>query len=691
MEAFFNPGAVAVVGASEKGLGYSVILNLVDGFRGKIYPVNQNYEEIEGLMCFPSLEHIKGPVDLAIILVPAPSVPSVLEACSEKAIGHVIIESAGFAETGDEGIELQNHCKAIAKNKGMRIWGPNCMGVVDVPNKHFFTFMHPGVRAEGLIPGRIGLIVQSGMMSAIFLAELARRKIGISKACSIGNRADVDECDVLHYLSDDPDTDVIGLYLESIPRGRLLAQMARDCSKPILLLKGGKSEAGARAAKSHTYSLSGNSRLLESIMDISGVIMADEIYQMMDMANALAKIPRLNPSSRTAIITLSGGAGILACDALETHGLPVAELSEQSKKELGKVFPPWMPVSNPIDLFPAMGVAGRRTAFQTAFSAVLKDPNVDVLLVHYVAGLDKDTPDLKSLKEQADKFGKVVTFWLMGRRDGRQKFLEEARECGILVHDSAPRIAECLKAASRFERSRLECKESNVVIDQGIKSGPQLPPLPNAGKTLDEFDSKHVMSRWGIPVVNESLANSPDEAWTCAQKMGLPVVLKGLVPGQIHKTEQGLVYLGLTDRHSLKSAFDRIIKKVGHKGRVLIQKQVEFDYELIAGFLLDREFGPCIMFGLGGIFTELEPDVAFAMAPIDRDDALRLINKIRGKKLFRGFRGFSPLNETAVADLLVNLGNLGVSFQEIEQIDINPIVVSKGDPLAVDANIMLKD
>ncbi|MFC1884699.1 acetate--CoA ligase family protein [Thermodesulfobacteriota bacterium] len=691
MDAFFNPKAIAVVGASKNGLGYFVILNLIDGFKGKIYPVNQNYEEIEGLTCFSSLEHIKGPVDLAIILVPASSVPSVLEACSKKGIGHVIIESAGFSETGDEGIELQKHCNSIAEKTGMRIWGPNCMGVVDVPNKHYFTFMHPGVRAEGLLPGRISLIVQSGMMSAIFLAELGRREIGISKACSIGNRADVDECDVIRYLLDDPDTDVIALYLESIPRGRLLAQIAQASKKPILLLKGGKSEAGAKAAKSHTYSLSGNSRLLESVMDISGVIMADEIYQMMDMANALADITHLNPACRTAIITLSGGAGILACDALEMHGLPIAELSEQAKKEIGEVFPSWMPVSNPVDLFPAMGVSGRKAAFRKAFSAAMKDPNVDVLLVHYVAGLDKETPDLELLKQQADHSGKVIIFWLMGRRAGREKFRQEAKKFRIIVHDNASRIAECLIAASRFRSRRPGNKTGGIESGQKVKREHQNLPFPSGEKILDEFDSKQILAEWKIPVVDERLIMSMDEAWKCAQEMGPPVVMKGLVPGQAHKTEQGLVHLGLTDRSELESAFDSVNKGIENKGRILIQKQVKLDYELIAGFMLDNEFGPCVMFGLGGIFSELDPDVVFAMAPLKRDAALKLMGRIRGKKLFGGFRGLSPLDEDAVTDLLVNLGNLGISYPQIEQIDINPIVVSKGSPLAVDANIVLNN
>ncbi len=332
MDIFFNPGSVTVIGASKRNIGNFVIKNLLAGFNGPIYPVNHNYKEIEGLPCFPSVDDIPRPVDLAIVLVPALSVPSVLTACARKGIKRVIIESAGFAETGEAGLALQEQCGAIAKQAGLRIWGPNCMGIVDVPRGHFFTFMHPGIREEGLLPGRISLIVQSGMMSAIFLAELGRRGIGVNKACSIGNRADVDEVDVLEYLLKDPDTDVIALYLESIPRGRLFARLAEKSPKPIVVLKGGNSPAGAQAAKSHTYSLSGNSRLLNSVLENSGVILADSIFQMMEIANTLTLIPKVNPACRTVILTLSGGAGILACDALEKRGIPIAQLSEDTQK-----------------------------------------------------------------------------------------------------------------------------------------------------------------------------------------------------------------------------------------------------------------------------------------------------------------------------------------------------------------------
>jgi len=690
MDAFFQPNSIAVVGASNRNIGNFVVGNLLVGFKGGIYPVNRSYQEIEGLPCFPSLEDVPHPIDLAIVLVPASSVPSVLEACAAKGIRRVIIESAGFAETGEEGLALQDRCVAIAKQNAVRIWGPNCMGLVDIHRGHFFTFMHPGVREEGLLPGRISLIVQSGMMSAIFLAELGRRGIGIAKACSIGNRADVDECDVLEYLLQDPDTEVIAMYLESILRGRLLAQMAQRSTKPIVILKGGSSEAGALAAKSHTHSLSGNSCLMNSVLEISGVTLADSIYQMMDLANALAMIPHVDPACRTAVISLSGGAGVLACDALERHGLPVASLSEQTKKAIGEVFPDWMPVSNPIDLFPAVSSRGREVTFKRVIPAVLEDPNVGVLLIHFVAGLDESILELDALKKKADQFGKVVFFWLMGLQKGCERFRQEARALGIPVQEDVSRIAECLRTASRFSGRQLSLGTTDPIAAPSSASVPKAPPFPSSEKIWDEFDSKRFLSYWKIPVVEEKIVQRPDEAWKTARKMGLPVVLKGLMPGETHKTERGLVQLGIMNKPLLEAAFQHIQEKLDRRGRILVQKEVHSDYELIAGFIRDDQFGPCVMFGLGGVFSELEPDVAFAMAPLDRESALKLIHRIRNKRLLQGFRGMTPLSEDIMMDILVNLGNVGMASPQIEQIDINPLAVIKGMPLAVDANVILK-
>lgn len=687
METFFNPRSVAVVGANPNNLGGSVVKNLLAGFDGGIYPVNPNYKELEGIPCYPALTEISDPVDLAIVLVPGRIVPAVLEACAQKGVRRVIIESAGFAETGEQGIALQKECEAIAARAGIRLWGPNCMGLVDVRRQYFFSFMNPEVREE-LLAGNISLIVQSGMMSAIFLAELGRRGIGVAKACSIGNRADVDECDVIEYLLKDPDTGVIALYLESIPRGRRFAELARRSEKPLVLLKGGESRAGARAAVSHTYSLSGDSRLLNSVVDLSGVVRASSMFQMMDMAYALASIPHIHPACRAAILTLSGGAGILACDALEKSGVVIAELSGQTRRAAAEIFPPWMPVSNPVDLFPAVSLKGRKVAFQGALAALMGDPGIDVLVIHFVAGLDNASPDLFELRRQADENGKIVVFWLMGRRQGSIAFRQEAAKAGILVYDDVTRLAECLSAAARFSAHREEKRRAGG--ETGLPEiRPADKPLAAAGAaSWDEYDSKRFLADFEIPVVEEKLVADAAAAWRWAEQTGLPVVLKALVPKKGHKTDYGLVKLSLSDRPSIEAAFADLQQKAGEHGRILVQRQVPVDYELIAGFLRDASFGPCVMFGLGGILAELEPDVVFDLAPIDEDRALKLIGSIRNRRLLQGFRGRAPLDEAAMARILVSLGRAGTAHPEISQVDINPLAVSGGRPVAVDAGVV---
>jgi len=688
MQTFFNPRSVAVVGASAKNLGNHVVLNLKAGFQGPIYPVNPNYPEIEGLTCYPTIDAIPGPVDLAIVIVPAQMIPTVLEACARKGTRRVIIESAGFSETGPEGRALQARCDEIARPAGIRLWGPNCMGIVDVRQQHFFTFMHPNIRKEGLLPGRISLIVQSGMMSAIFLAELARRGIGVAKACSIGNRADVDECDLIEYLEQDPDTDVIALYLESILRGRRFTELAQQAQKPIVLLKGGQSQAGARAALSHTSSLAGNSRLLTSVLTQAGVAMADGIFQMMDMAHTLAMLPHLNPAGRVAIMTLSGGAGILACDALARGGLTIAPLAAQTKELLTEVFPAWMPPANPIDLFPAVAQRGRVVAFEKAFAAVLVDPGIDVVVIHFVSGIDAAVPDIGHMKTMADQHGKTVVFWLMGLAEGKRLFSESARAAGIAVFDDATRLAECVATTARFN-----ARKATAITPAAAAAPPpagNAAPLSVSSPVWDEYDSKQLLRAWRIPVVEEFIAADVAGAWAFAQQVGLPVVLKGLAPGQSHKTEHGLVKLGINDERGLAETFTTLQRQMDGPGRILVQKQVAFDYELIAGLVRDDQFGACVMFGLGGVFAELEPDVVFALAPLDHAAALRLVRALRNRRLIEGFRGMPPLNQEATAALLVELGRLAQAYPQISQIDINPLVVRAGMPIAVDANVVME-
>ncbi|TFG92400.1 MAG: CoA-binding protein, partial [Syntrophobacterales bacterium] len=484
--------------------------------------------------------------------------------------------------------------------------------------------------------------------------------------------------------------DAIALYLESIPRGRRFVEIASRAPKPIVVLKGGKSSAGAQAALSHTSSLAGNARLQDSLLDLAGVTIAHDFQQMMELARGLAMIPHTPPHCRTAILTFSGGAGILACDLPEEQGLSIARFSPETKKELDKIFPDWLPAANPVDLFPAFGLKGPLPAFAGAFAAVVKDPQVDVIFMHYFAGLYRSFEGMQEMKETADKEGKVVVMWVIGRREGTRAFRQEAQKCGIPVHGELSRAVECLAAASRYRSRTNEVREED---DKKPFSGDLFELLQgdNSDRVWDEYASKQLLKRCGIPVVEERIVSSAAEAEDAAAAMGFPVVLKGLLPGQVHKTESGLVRLRIATPAGLRNAFEDLRSRMEGSGRIVIQRQLEVDYELIAGFLRDDQFGPCVMFGLGGIFSELEKDVVFALAPLSRGDAIALIRRIRGRKLLDGFRGMAPLNEEVMADILVALGSLGVSYEEIGQVDINPLAVSGGVPTAVDATIIIGD
>jgi len=694
MKTFFRPSSVAVIGASETegSLGGQIIANLLHGYKEAIYPVNPNHKEIKGLRCFPTVDAIPDSVEMAIIIVPAPAVPVVLEACGRKGIYRVIIESAGFSEAGPMGKALQDQCTAIAQAAGIRVWGPNCMGIVDIPGQRFFTFMHPNIYKVGLIPGRISMIVQSGMLTAGFLADLmGDRAIGVAKACSIGNKSDVDECDILEYLLADDETDAIALYLESVPRGRRFIELANQSLKPIVILKGGKSLAGAKAALSHTSSLAGNARLQDSVLTSAGVTIAHDFQQMMELTRALAMIPETPPHCKTAIITISGGAGILSCDLLEEQELVIAEISPETKNELAAVFPLWFPAENPVDLYPAFALKGPLAAYDGAFNAVLKDPNVDVIFLHYFAGLYSSYGSLPAMKEAAAKAGKVLIIWVIGLGDELRTLKRDCEKNGIPAHSELSRAVECLAAASRYRQRKADVIINSIVEKPVLTSSAA--DILSKGKerqVWDEFDSKHLLKMCGIPVVNELIAKTIDDAASFAQKIGYPLVMKGLAPGEVHKTESGLVRLGLTTSADIKTVFEDLTNRMNGQGRILLQRQLSIDYELIAGYLLDAQFGPCVMFGLGGIFSELKSDVVFAAAPFTERSALELIYRIKGNKILKGFRGMMPINDKAMAGILVGLGNLGAACPQIEQIDINPIIVSAGDPVAVDASVILK-
>ena len=692
MDYFFNPRGVAVIGATPNPLkgGNAILKNLLFGYRGGIYPVNPRYAEIDGLPCYPDVAAVPGPLDLAIVFVPAPLVPAAVAACAERGVPGVMIESGGFAETGPDGARLQEELASIAARTGIRIWGPNCMGLVDVVHSRIFSFMDPKAQQLGFIPGNISLVVQSGLLSATFLVDLmSNATMGVSKVCSVGNKVDVNECDLLEYFLDDSDTRVIGLYLESFPDGRRFLEICRRSEKPIVVLKGGRSRKGAEAAMSHTASLAGNRRIIEGALAQVGVIETRDFHQMMDFCRTLAMTnPPEERKERVAVLTFSGGAGIVSTDFIEEQQLTLADLAESTRASLRELFPAWMPVADPIDLWPALEshIGGNTDVYGRALTAVLADPGVDAVFLHTFAGNPHIRMNIADLAHRIRASGKPVVIWQVGRREEAFAFQKAALAAGVPVLAEIGRAVECLAAVLRG-RSRPEpIRPSGAVL-------PDLPDdlknlLSSAGPgALDEHLSKELLRAWGIPTVAERIAAGTKQVEAAAD-LGYPLVMKGLLPGGVHKTEMGLVRLDVPDGPAALRTFAALMERMEGKGRVLIQKRVPGKVELILGLLHDPQFGPCVMFGLGGVTAELYGDAAFAVAPLNRREALELIGRIRGQKMLDGFRGAPPVDREEIARILVRIGEIGLAFPQIREIDINPLICGDEGAVAVDATIV---
>ncbi|MGZ3592555.1 MAG: acetate--CoA ligase family protein [Syntrophales bacterium] len=698
MNFFFNPEGVAVVGATpnpRKG-GYAIFKNLVIGYKGNIYPVNPSHKEIEGISCYPTVSAVPGHVDLAIVFVPAKLVPAAIEDCAAKGVQGVMIESGGFAETGHDGTLLQQSLREIAKRTGIRLWGPNCMGLVDAVGGRIFSFMDPRSLQQGLlIPGKVSLVVQSGLLSAGFLVDvMSHRIMGISKVCSIGNKIDVNECDLLSYLIQDTNTEVIGHYLESFSDGRRFTELCRKSTKPIVVLHGGKSGKGAEAAMSHTASMAGNHKIISGALAQAGVTEAIDFHQMMDLCRSLSARPRpLGRHGRIAVLTFSGGSGIVASDFIEEYGLTVAELSPDTKDALGRLFPDWMPVGNPIDLWPAIEKhAGTNVdVYSAALSAVLSDPVVDAVFLHAFAGHFQLVISVTDIAEQASTAGKPVFVWLLGRQEDALRFNAEALSYGIPVFHEISRAVECLAAVFHQQRSSdilkppLE-KEKTIRIPNEFCD-----ILENAVGPLDEHISKTILRFHGIPAVDERIISDAAECERIAPEIGFPLVMKGLQKEKVHKTELGLVHLNITTPEAALQIFESLKNKMDPSGQVLVYKQVKGKIEIIVGLVRDFHFGPCVMLGLGGIMAEILGDAVFAPAPLTIEEALALIGRLRGQKIFDGFRGERQVNRDELAAILVALGDIGLLYPRIHEIDINPLILDeKGSMVAVDATIVLR-
>ena len=436
MQKFFEPETVALIGASSKQShpGYQLFLNLETCFGERFYPVNPKTAEIDGKTCYPSILDVPEKIDVAVVFIPAHAVPEALEQCAEKGIDRVVIESAGFAEAGSEGQAINGRCLEIARSAGMRLWGPNCMGLINVRQNKVLSFLLHFLWKDRFRKGRVSLVVQSGMLSAGFLASiLSRTPFGLSKIASIGNKMDVDESDVLEYLADDPETGVIALYLESIENGRRFYEVCRSTGKPIVVLKSGRTETGARAAMSHTASLAQDDRVVDGALRQAGVIRVHDMNDLLTLARCLGVgAVEAKSGGRVAVMAFSGGAAVVATDSMADSGVDLARLEGSSIERLREVFPEWMEPANPLDLYPAIERNGVQRVFTHCLETLLKDPGVDAVYLHIFGWYPPQAfAGFEKIAELSRKKKKPIVAWTMGDHESCNRLRQYLEGLGI--------------------------------------------------------------------------------------------------------------------------------------------------------------------------------------------------------------------------------------------------------------------
>jgi 4-hydroxybutyryl-CoA synthetase (ADP-forming) len=695
---FFSPKSIAIIGASEKpGVGKTIFYNIAKHFKGKIYPVTPSNPTVGGLTAYKNVLDIPDSVDLAVVAAPSKFTPAVMEEVGKKGIKGAIIVSAGFKEVDEAGAKLEREVGEIAKKYGIRVIGPNCLGIMSFSKDNIMNSTFLKVTPKY---GNIALVSQSGAICAATVEDAEAQDIGFSKVISMGNKVDMDESDVLELLAEDEDTRVIVMYLEDIRNGRRFMEIAKEITtekkKPIIVLKAGRTAEGAKAAASHTGALGGSDANYEAAFVQCGVIRVDTMGELFDLATAFSKQPI--PEGDVVIVSNAGGPAIISTDACSKYGLKMADVSS-TKDEIAKVIPPYGSPRNPVDI---VGDADY-LRFEKVLLLVLAHPNVGSVVTMCTPSATLNYDDLaRVLVKMSQQFpNKTILASLMGLAEGieNRKIMSEG---GIPYYLYAEPAIKTLKAMYDFEKW----------VDKASTKAPTLQFTKDTDKVKSIFENvrKHgranlleeegyeVLQAYGFPTPQSILCTTEQEGIDAARQIGYPLVMKIVSPDIIHKSDAGGVKVGVKTDDELKSAFRTITENALKyksdakiKG-VLVQEMVKSAKETILGASQDPTFGPVIMFGLGGIYVEVLKDVVFRVAPIDEQEAINMVESIKTIKLLKGVRGEKPSDLKAIADSLQRLSQLVVDFQEIKEFDINPLLVleeGKGARV-VDARIILR-
>lgn len=709
LEPFFNPRSVAIIGASAnpgKPSGRPLAALRKSGYKGKLFPVNPRYRELFGLQCYPSLKEVPGEVDLAIVAVPAAAVPAAVRDCVEKGVRAAIVITSGFAEVGPEGARRQAELVEIARQSGMRICGPNTMGILSSPSRLVANFAIPELPEKISIPDFLGFVTQSGGFGYGIYEMIQSYGIGFSHFVSSGNEADADFAEYLAYLVDDRHTQVIGGYMEGIKDGPGFIRVARSAlaaGKPVLLIKTGRHAAAARAAASHTGALVGSDRVYDAVFRQHGVLRVESFHEMLAVLSVLTggRLPRGN---RVAIVATSGGAGVFLADKCAENELALARLAPATRAALTDLLPPFASVQNPVDLTSAIMV--NPALLLECSRIVARDPGVDTLIVCH--GFTEENlriaRELNFFEEMASFVRgteKPVINLLWGHQDSAQEAVR------ALTERRAPAVYEIeygVKALAALVR--YSAKRRSFLAGQAVSGSPPEPEQVAAeilrrypaGAKLTERASKQVLAAYGIPVTREELAagDAPAAAVAAAGRIGYPVALKIESPDLLHKTDAGGVKLNLCTPAEVEAAFREIMdnaRRFNPAARiegVLVQEMLPPGVEVIAGIGQDDIFGSTVLFGLGGVFVEALGDVALRVPPLTREDVLEMIGEIKGRRLLEGFRGLPPVDRQALAEIILKISRLALDFPQIAELDVNPLICSPQGIKAADALIILK-
>ncbi len=699
LDALFAPSSVAVIGATSRPgtVGRTVLENLLrDTFRGKVYAVNAKHDEVLGLKTFKSIRDIPHPVDLAVVATPAATVTQIITECVDAGVKSAVVISAGFKERGVEGAALEQQIKEQLKRSTLRLIGPNCLGIMNPIIGLNATFAKDPPQA-----GNVAFLSQSGALLSAILDWSHREQVGFSAIVSTGSMLDVGWGDLIYYFGDDPHTKSILLYMESVGDARSFLSAAREVSltKPIIVIKAGRSEAASRAAASHTGALTGSDEVLDAAFRRSGVLRVHNIADLFYMAEVLGRQPRPN-GPRLTILTNAGGPAVLATDTLVANGGELAELSPETLQRLNEFLPAHWSHNNPIDV---LGDADPER-YARALEIAAQNPNSDGLLVVLAPqGMTDPLHIAERLKPYAKEYGKpVLASWMGGNSIAEgEAALNSAGIPTFPFPDTAARAFTYMWRYTYNLRGLYEIPALTEISELNDASRKQVELIINNARTrgralLTELESKQLLSLYGIPTVETRVASTEDEAAAVVSKVGFPVVLKVFSETITHKTDVGGVRLNLQDEAAVRSAYRAIQSSVAEKAGpnqfsgVTVQPMVKLDgYELILGSSIDPQFGPVILFGSGGQLVEVYRDRALALPPLNTTLAQRMMEQTKIFTALKGVRGRKPVDMAALEQLLVRFSQLVLEQRSIAEIDINPLLASPERLLALDARIVL--